>query len=130
MKKILVNIVWNDNYGAYSDLIPGCVATHATIDGVKEAYKSALEFHIEGSDDEDLPECLKEEYELEYELAVSALLHYYDKILTRAALSRITGINQRQLGHYLNGYRNPRKDKRELIINGLHKIGQEFLNVK
>ena len=121
MKKILVNIVWNDNYGAYSDLIPGCVATHATIDGVKEAYKSALEFHIEGSDDEDLPECLKEEYELEYELAVSALLHYYDKILTRAALSRITGINQRQLGHYLNGYRNPRKDKRELIINGLHK---------
>ena len=130
MKKILVNIVWNDNYGAYSDLIPGCVATHATIDGVKEEYKSALEFHIEGSDDEDLPECLKEEYELEYELAVSALLHYYDKILTRAALSRITGINQRQLGHYLNGYRNPRKDKRELIINGLHKIGQEFLSVK
>ena len=130
MKKILVNIVWNDNYGAYSDLIPGCVVTHATIDGVKEAYKSALEFYIEGSDDEDLPECLKEEYELEYELAVSALLHYYDKILTRAALSRITGINQRQLGHYLNGYRNPRKDKRELIINGLHKIGQEFLSVK
>ena len=130
MKKILVNIVWNDNYGAYSDLIPGCVVTHATIDGVKEAYKSALEFYIEGSDDEDLPECLKEEYELEYELAVSALLHYYDKILTRAALSRITGINQRQLGHYLNGYRNPRKDKREIIINGLHKIGQEFLSVK
>ena len=130
MKKILVNIVWNDNYGAYSDLIPGCVATHATIDGVKEAYKSALEFHIEGSDDEDLPECLKEEYELEYELAVSALLHYYDKILTRAALSRITGINQRQLGHYLNGYRNPRKDKRELLLNGLHKRGQEFLSVK
>lgn len=130
MKKILVNIVWNDNYGAYSDLIPGCVATHTTIEGVKEAYISALEFHVEGSEYDELPDCLKEEYELEFELSVSALLHHYDKILTRAALSRITGINQRQLGHYLSGYRNPRKDKREIIINGLHIIGQEFLSVK
>ena len=130
MNKILVNIVWNDNYGAYSDEVPGCVATESTIDAVKEAFKSAIEFHIEGSDYDELPQCLKEEYELEFELSVSALLHYYDKILTRAALSRITGINQRQLGHYLSGYRNPRKDKREIIIKGLHKIGQELLNVR
>ena len=130
MNKILVNIVWNDNYGAYSDEVPGCVATASTIDAVKEAFKSAIEFHIEGSDYEDLPQCLKEEYELEYELSVSALLHYYDKILTRAALSRITGINQRQLGHYLSGYRNPRKDKREIIVKGLHRIGEELLNVR
>ena len=130
MNKILVNIVWNDNYGAYSDEVPGCVATESTIDAVKEAFKSAIEFHIEGSDYEDLPQCLKEEYELEFELSVSALLHYYDKILTRAALSRITGINQRQLGHYLSGYRNPRKDKRETIVKGLHRIGEELLNVR
>ena len=130
MNKILVNIVWNDNYGAYSDEVPGCVATESTIDAVKEAFKSAIEFHIEGSDYEDLPQCLKEDYELEFELSVSALLHYYDKILTRAALSRITGINQRQLGHYLSGYRNPRKDKSEIIVKGLHRIGGELLNVR
>ena len=130
MKKIIVNIVWNDNYGAYSEDIPGCVATHSTIEGVKEAFRSALEFHIEGSEIEELPDCLKEEYELEFVLAVSALLHHYDKILTRAAISRVTGINQRQLGHYLSGYRNPRRDKRDIIIAGLHKIGNELLNVK
>ena len=106
------------------------MATHSTIEGVKEAFRSALEFHIEGSEIEELPDCLKEEYELEFELAVSALLHHYDKILTRAAISRVTGINQRQLGHYLSGYRNPRRDKRDIIVAGLHKIGNELLNVK
>lgn len=130
MKKIIVNIVWNDNYGAYSDEVPGCVATHSTIEGVKEAFVSALQFHIEGSETDELPDCLKKDFELEFELSVSALLHHYDKILTRAAISRVTGINQRQLGHYLSGYRNPRRDKRDIIIAGLHKIGNELLNIK
>lgn len=130
MKKIIVNIVWNDNYGAYSDEVPGCVATHSTIEGVKDAFVSALQFHIEGSETDELPDCLKKDFELEFELSVSALLHHYDKILTRAAISRVTGINQRQLGHYLSGYRNPRRDKRDIIIAGLHKIGNELLSIK
>ena len=130
MKKIIVNIVWNDNYGAYSDEVPGCVATHSTIEGVKEAFGSALQFHIEGLETDELPDCLKKDFELEFELSVSALLHHYDKILTRAAISRVTGINQRQLGHYLSGYRNPRRDKRDIIIAGLHKIGNELLSIK
>lgn len=130
MEKIIVNIVWNDNYGAYSDEVPGCVATHSTIEGVKEAFVSALQFHIEGSETDELPDCLKKDFELEFELSVSALLHHYDKILTRAAISRVTGINQRQLGHYLSGYRNPRRDKRDIIIAGLHKIGNELLSIK
>lgn len=130
MEKIIVNIVWNDNYGAYSEEIPGCVATHSTIEGVKEAFVSALQFHIEGSETDELPDCLKKDFKLEFELSVSALLHHYDKILTRAAISRVTGINQRQLGHYLSGYRNPRRDKRDIIIAGLHKIGNELLSIK
>lgn len=130
METIKVKIVWNDNYGAVSDTVPGCVATHKTLDGVKEAYASALKFHIEGSETDELPECVRGEYELEFSLEVSALLHYYDGILTRAALSRVTGINQRQLGHYLSGYRNPRADKRDMIVAGFHKIGQEFMQIR
>ena len=89
-----------------------------------------MKFHIEGSEPDELPECVKGEYKIEFVLEVSALLHYYDGILTRAALSRVTGINQRQLGHYLSGYRNPRQDKRELIVNGLHRIGNEFIHIQ
>ena len=69
------------------------------------------------------------DYEVEYELEVSALLQYLDGILTRSALSRVTGINERQLGHYATGHRKPRAKQREKIINGIRRIGEEFLSV-
>ena len=47
-------------------------------------------------------------------------------ILTRAALSRMTGINQRQLGHYICGRSKPRKPQSEKIINALHALGKEL----
>lgn len=75
METIKVRIVWDDNYGAVSDQIPGCVATDNTFDGVKEAYKSALEYHIEGSESDELPECVKGCYRLEFIPEISALLH-------------------------------------------------------
>ena len=117
METIKVKIVWKNNYGAVSDQVPGCVATHKTLDGVKEAYESALKFHIEGSEPDELPDCVKGEYKIEFVLEVSALLHYYDGILTRAALSRVTGINQRQLGHYICGRSKPRKPQSDRIVS-------------
>jgi hypothetical protein len=44
-------------------------------------------------------------------------------------LSRITGINQRLLGHYMTRYRVPRPAQRRKIINGLHTIGNELTAV-
>ena len=40
--------------------------------------------------------------------------------------SRLTGINQKQLGHYMQGIRHPRKEQRARIIEGLHKLGKEL----
>ncbi|MBN2649336.1 MAG: type II toxin-antitoxin system HicB family antitoxin [Prolixibacteraceae bacterium] len=132
MKKVKVKISWLDNYGAYSDDIPGCIATHKTLEGVKEAFNSALQFHIEGmvENGEELPKCLKGDYELVFELNAQALLHHFEGILTRSALSRVTGINERQLGHYATGHRTPRPAQRNKIIEGIRKIGKEFISVK
>ena len=68
MEKIKVQITWLDNYGAYSEFVPGCVATNDTFEGIKEAYKEALEFHLKGmkEDGDDIPEMLQEEFELEF----------------------------------------------------------------
>ena len=131
MQKIIINISWEENYGASSDDVLGCVATHKTLDGIKEAYRSALEFHLQGmlEDGDDIPNVLKGNYELVFKMDVHALLHYYNGIITRSALSRITGINEKQLGHYAQGHRKPRQKQREKIINGLHRIGKEFINV-
>ena len=129
MQKIKVIIDWDENFGAVSDLVDGCVATGKTFNQIKENYASALEFHLEGLEQEEIPPELSGKYELEFELTAQALLHRFDKILTRATLSRITGINERQLGHYVSGYRNPKAEQRKKIVEAFHQLGKEFLSV-
>ena len=129
MQKIKVIIDWDENFGAVSELVDGCVATGKTFEQVKENYASALEFHLEGLEKVEIPAELSGDYELEFELTAQALLHRFDKILTRSTLSRITGINERQLGHYVSGYRNPRAEQRKKIVDAFHQLGKEFLSV-
>ena len=129
MEKIKVFIDWDVNFGAVSESVPGCVATGKTFEEAKENYISALEFHLEALDKKDVPKELQGNFELEFEFTAQALLHRFDKILTRAALSRVTGINERQLGHYVSGYRNPKPQQKQKIVEGFHKLGKEFLSV-
>ena len=131
METIKVHIDWEDNYGAASDSVPGCVATHKTLQGVKLAYASAIEFHLKGlqKDGDEIPEVLKGDYELSYELTTRAILHHIDGVITRAALARISGINEKQLGHYMTGHRNPRPAQQQKIIDSIHRIGIDFLSV-
>lgn len=99
---------------------------------MKQEFENAFDFHILGciDDGDDLPDwVVKGNYEFDYKLAISALLQHFDGILTRSALSRVTGINERQLGHYATGYRKPRPAQREIIINGFHQLAKEFSEV-
>ena len=137
MEKIKVLVGWsNKNYSAVTndyDCLNGLVvATGTTFEKLQNEFESALKFHIEGciEDKEALPEWLMSgNYQLEYELATSALLHRLDGILTRSAIARVSGINERQLGHYALGIRNPRPEKRKQIIDGIHQISRELETV-
>ena len=136
MEKINVQISWSGNNFCATvsgERINGCVVTtNKTLDGVKKDFKEALDFHIEGSlqDGDVIPEWLvKGEYEITYEFDVSALLHNLDGVVTRAAISRATGINERQLGHYASGFRNPRPQQKDKIIQGIRNIGKELISV-
>jgi len=131
MEAIKVFVSWDENYGAASDDVLGCVAIHKTLKGVKDAYASALAFHLKGmhEDGDEIPIKLKGKYSLQFELNIQALLHHFEGILTRAALAKVTGINERQLGHYATGHRNPRPAQRIKIIEGIHRIGNEFISV-
>lgn len=136
MEKIKVSISWSgNNYcaNAQGDYLNGIIAaTHKTLEGVKQEFQTALQFHIEGclEDGDELPEWLAENnYELEYITEVSALLHSLDRILTRSAIARVSGINERQIGHYASGHRTPRSRQREKIINGIHKISKDLAMV-
>ena len=136
MKKLKVIVGWEEgNYSALcndKDINGIVVDTHKNLEALKNSFSEVMKFHIEGcqEDGDILPEYLtKGEYELYFEMQVSAILPQCDGILTRAALSRVTGINERQLGHYMTGRRTPRPQQRERIISGIRCIGKELSSV-
>lgn len=131
MVTIKTYIDWcGGNFGACSELIPGCVALEPSFAGIKVAWEETVAFHLEGLREDEVPECLKGEYAFEYELTIQALLHRFDGIISRAAISRVTGIDKRQLAHYMSGRRNPRPARRSQIVDGLHRLGEELLSVQ
>jgi hypothetical protein len=133
MKKLVARIGYAEhNYSAVLELPDEViVVTHKNFEGIKQAVKDSLDFskegHLESGDV--VPDWVKDGYEIDYKMEISALLQYFDGILTRSALSRITGINERQLGHYATGHRKPRAKQRERIIEGFHRLGKEFSSV-
>ena len=130
---IKVNVSWTeDNFGCiWSDEDSGTVlVTAKTLDKLKAEFEESLRFHIEGciEDGDQLPEYLVNgDYEIEYVLNTAALLRDAEKYTTMAALSRASGINQKQLSHYASGIKNPRPKQVERIKAGLHHIGSQLL---
>lgn len=136
MEKIIVKIGWSgNNYSCVTEdnrLNGIVIATDKKLDVLKSNFRESLLFHIEGCvrSGDKLPEWLiNGEYEFDYKLEVSALLHSLDGIVTRSAIARVTGINERQIGHYALGIRNPRPEKRQQIIEGIHTIGSNLISV-
>jgi len=132
MEKVIVDIYYTgNNYCAHAPILLGCVSTATTLSEMKKNIKEAIEFHLESSlaDNDTIPEVFKGEYEIEFKLSTEALLNAYSDIFTKAALSRITGINQRQLWHYASGLRKPRPAQCKRIEEGLHRLGEELLTI-
>jgi predicted RNase H-like HicB family nuclease len=44
-----------NNYSAYSPDLPGCVATGATVEEVKKNMHEAIEMHVKGLREDNLP---------------------------------------------------------------------------
>lgn len=135
MEKIIVNVSWcNKNFAAsFGDNVPGAVVfTAATFDELQREARETLNFHVHGmlSDGDEVPEWLIDgDYELVFVYAdTAALLRSSERFASMAAISRATGINQRQLSHYATGLKQPRPKQRQRIVEGLHKIGRELMN--
>jgi predicted RNase H-like HicB family nuclease len=132
MKKVIVEIEYSgNNYSAHAPILLGCVSTGDTLDSIKKNIAEAIEFHVESSleHNDPIPEVFKGEYQLEFKLSTEALLNAYSNIFTKAALSRVTGINERQLWHYAAGVKKPRKKQTIRIEEGLHQLGKQLLSV-
>jgi hypothetical protein len=56
-------------------------------------------------------------------------LKYIGGTVTKTALAKASGINVTQLSHYSSGLKKPRKQQRDKIIAGLHKLGKDLLSL-
>jgi hypothetical protein len=71
-------------------------------------------------------EVLSGEFELKFKIDAATFINYYSSIFTKAALSRITGINERQLWHYAAGVHKPRRQQLEKIQKGIQSLSREL----
>jgi len=132
MNKINVILeLGKDGYGVWFEELPHVFAFGDTVEIAKTEAKTVLDGYIVALNkcNQPIPEILKEEYELIYKFDVVALLKYIDGTVTKTALAKAAGINHTQLSHYSSGLKKPRKQQREKIIAGLHKLGKDLLSV-
>ncbi len=136
MEKIKVEVYWEDkNYccGWALEGFGAVMCTSSSLDHLKADFEDAVRNQVADmiADGEELPEWLASgDYDIEYSLAVSALLRQAEQFTTMAVISRFTGINQKLLSHYANSVKKPREAQRMRIVDGLHAIGQQFLAVQ
>jgi predicted RNase H-like HicB family nuclease len=130
MEKIISEVYYTDNnYCSYIPSLPGCVSTGRTLEEVERHMTEAVKEHVKLSieDNDPIPDVFKDEFQLVFKLSAEALLNAYSNVFTKAALSRITGINERQLWHYAAGAKKPRPAQLKRIEEGLHKIGHQLI---
>ena len=133
MEKVIVNVGKTpQGYSASIDILPGwVVGVSGSFDDLKKEIVESISIFIKWAkkDGDEYPAVFDEKYEFEYMFDVESLLYCYEGIFTRSAISRLTGINQKQLGHYACGRTQPRPAQRKKIASALHKLGEELLAV-
>jgi len=119
-------------YGVYIDLEDNSLnyGIHGDGNTVQEAIE---DFYICY---EDMKEAYKEEgkpfvdaiFEFHYDTA--SFLSYYTNYFSLSGLSRLTGIHQGQLSHYVNGTRNPSKQTIQKIDHSIHTFAKNLSQVQ
>lgn len=132
-KKINVDVSWTgDNFCCSWDDGQGGVVlvTSKSFEKLKEEFKESVSLHIQGcvEDGDVFPDYLVNgDYDIEYDLDAAALIRNAETFTTMSVISRISGINPKQLSHYANGAKHPRPLQIERIKAALAVIGTQLL---
>ena len=95
---------------------------------IEKNMKEAVELYLDSCNEMNIApvEILQGEFTLKFKIDAATFINYYSSIFTKAALSRITGINERQLWHYAAGVHKPRKQQLEKIQKGINALTEEL----
>ncbi len=112
-------------YSAYSDEIVGVISTGENWEGVKQNFKVAFQYHLDGlkEDGEDMPN----DYKLEFGLDIAQFFEHYS-IFNVSALAKYLEINPQLLHQYKEGHKNVSEKTSIKILKGVHKFAEELLS--
>ncbi|HRZ98108.1 MAG TPA: antitoxin HicB [Paludibacter sp.] len=125
METIIIKIEKGiDQYGAWVEGIQGIYGAGDTVKEVKKNIIDAIELYEKHN--AVMPKVLNGDYTIKWEFDTASFLEYISVVFTKSGLERITGINQKQLGHYSSGLKKPRKNQIEKIDAGIHRFIDEL----
>lgn len=122
MEKRVLNVVISggkDDYGAWIEEAPEVCGAGATVEEVKQSIQEGLGLFLE--DNNDIPEQLRGEISFNFRFDISGYIKHLSEVISFAGLHKITGVNQKQLWDYANGYRKPNRTTAEKIVNGMNR---------
>ena len=116
-----------DNLSAYIEGVP-VITTGNDVKEIEKNMQEAVELYLESCREMSIApvDVLQGEFTLRFKIDAATFINYYSNIFTKAALSRITGINERQLWHYAAGVHKPRKRQMEKIQKGINALTKEL----
>lgn len=115
-----------NNLSAYIQNVPILVVGN-TVSEIENNMKEAIELYLE--DNENPCEELSSSFSLVFKLDAATFINNYSGIFTKSALSRITGINERQLWHYAAGIHKPREKQLKKIQDGVKALSEELSRI-
>jgi len=129
-----VNVVIEQNskgrYSAYIDddritfgVLGEGNSVNETIEDFKIGYQEIKETYQ--SVGKEIPEL---EFNFKYDIA--SFLSSYSNIISLAGLSRLTGLNQGLLSHYVTGRKRPRQHTINKIRTSVHTFGRNLCQVE
>ena len=116
-----------NNLSAYIEGAP-VMTVGNDVKEIEKNMKEAVELYLDSCREMNIApvEILQGEFTLRFKIDAATFINYYSSIFTKAALSRITGINERQLWHYAAGVHKPRKQQLEKIQKGINALTEEL----
>lgn len=132
MKRIVTVTLERGKDGSYSAFISsnncpfGCIGEGMTAKETQEDFFAGVEDmrRVYAKCGKTFPEL---DFRFQYD--VPSFLGYYAYAFSLAGLQRITGINQRQLSHYVNGVRRPSKQTTQKIQTALRRFASELSQI-
>jgi predicted RNase H-like HicB family nuclease len=119
-------------YGVYVDLQDKTLnyGIHGEGESVEKAVEDFKAGYLEMKEVfmEDGEPFVEAEFEYHYDMA--SFLQYYTAYFSLAGLSRLTGIHQGQLSHYINGTRNPSRQTIQRIDDSIHTFAKKIDRVQ